>query len=219
MVGDGRDTLLWYDNWVGDIPLRIKYPRLFELAVDKESKVGDMGRLGWDGDGRVWVWRRCLFTWEEESVRKCSILICNVVLQDNVQDYWRWMLDHVHGYLVKAAYHYITYTSATSDRSRVDTIWLKHIPSKVSLLVWRLFQNRLPTKDNLVRRGILLHMDGACAVSCDIIESASQLFLHCSTYSQLWSNVRNWFDIYSVSSGELRHHFIQFTKDDRNAKN
>jgi hypothetical protein len=82
VVGDGRDTLFWYDNWVGDIRLRLKYPQLFDLVVDKESKVGDMGRLGWDGEGRAWVWRRRLFAWEEESVRECSSLLCNIVLQD-----------------------------------------------------------------------------------------------------------------------------------------
>ena len=113
---------------------------------------------------------------------------------------------------MKASYHYITSTSATSDRFRVDDIWFKHISSKVSLLVWRLLRNRLLTKDNLVRRGILLPTDGACAAGCDNIESASHLFLHCVTYSQVWSNVRNWLGIYSTPSGELQHHFIQFTK-------
>jgi len=55
-VGDGRNTLFWYDTWVGDTPLRLKFPRLFELAVEKESKVGDMRRLGWDSNGNAWVW-------------------------------------------------------------------------------------------------------------------------------------------------------------------
>jgi len=35
VVGDGRDTLFWYDKWVGDILLKLKFPRLFELAVVK----------------------------------------------------------------------------------------------------------------------------------------------------------------------------------------
>ena len=69
VVGDGSDILFWFDKWVGNIPLRLKYPRLFELTVDKNCKVADMRRLGWADDGRAWVWRRRLFAWEEENVR------------------------------------------------------------------------------------------------------------------------------------------------------
>ena len=78
MVGDGRNTLFGYDTWIGDTTLRLKFPRLFELAVEKESKVEEMRRLGWDGNGRAWVWRRRLFAWEEDSVRECVALLCNI---------------------------------------------------------------------------------------------------------------------------------------------
>jgi len=62
VVGDGRNTFFWYDNWVGEIPLRFKFPRLFDLAVSKESSVEDMWRLGWavgggGGGGGVGYWR------------------------------------------------------------------------------------------------------------------------------------------------------------------
>ena len=82
----------------------------------------------------------------------------------------------------------------------------------VSLLVWCFLLNRLPTKDNLVRRGILIPTDGVCVAGCDDIESATHLFLHCNTFNHLWSSVRMWLGISSVPSGELRHHFNQFTK-------
>jgi len=95
VVGDGRNTLFWYDTWIGDTPLWLKFPRLFELAVEKESKVEEMRRLGWDGNGRAWVWRRRLYAWEEESVRECVALLCNIDLQDTVHDSWRWTLDPV----------------------------------------------------------------------------------------------------------------------------
>jgi len=78
VVGDGRNTLFGYDTWIGDTTLRLKFPRLFELAVEKESKVEEMRRLGWDGNGRAWVWRRRLFAWEEDSVRECVALLCNI---------------------------------------------------------------------------------------------------------------------------------------------
>jgi len=170
-----------------------------------------MRRLGWDGNGRAWVWRRRLFAWEEESVRECVVLLCNIVLQDNVHDSWRWLLDPIHGYSVKSSYRYITTTGDILDRSQVDEVWFKHIPPKVSILVWRLLRNMLPTKENLLQQGILLLTDDMCVAGCDDIESTTHLFLHCNIFSVLWSNVRTWLGIYSVPSGDLRHHFIQFT--------
>jgi len=145
-------------------------------------------------------------------VRECAALLCNIVLQSNVHDSWRWLLDPVHGYSMKSSYCDITITGDIADISQVDDVWFKHIPSKVSILVWRLLHNRLPTKENLVQRGILLSTEGTCVAGCDDIESATRLFLHCNIFSVLWSNVRTRLGIYLVPSRELRHHFIQFTK-------
>jgi hypothetical protein len=169
--------------------------------------------VGWDGNGRAWVWRRRLHAWEEESVGECVALLCNIILQDSVQDSWRWTLNPNHGYSVKEAYRYITDSGAMVDRSQVDDVWSNHIPSKVSLLGWRLLRNRLPTKDNLVRRGILSLTDGNCvAAGCNVLETASHLFMHCNVSDSLWSNVRCWLGIDLVYPAELRHHFIQFTR-------
>jgi len=191
VVGDGRDTYFWYDTWLGDVPLRLKYPRLFDLTMDKECKVADMGRMGWTVDGQVWEWRRRLFAWENECVRECCVLLNNFVLQANVTDKWRWLLDPVNGYSVKALYRYITSTGHISDRSLVDDVWHKLIPSKVSVLVWRLLRNRLPTKDNLVHRGVLLSTNAACVGGCVDSESATHLFLHCNVFGSLWSLLRH----------------------------
>nr|GEU38472.1 RNA-directed DNA polymerase, eukaryota, reverse transcriptase zinc-binding domain protein [Tanacetum cinerariifolium] len=38
-VGDGHNTRFWYDSWVFDQPLRVRFPRLFSLETDKESTI------------------------------------------------------------------------------------------------------------------------------------------------------------------------------------
>jgi hypothetical protein len=81
------------------------------------------------------VWRRRLFAWEEESVRECSLLLNNFVLQDGVQDSWRWLLDPVHGYTVRESYRFITNNGIMLDRTLVEDVWHKTIPTKVSVLV------------------------------------------------------------------------------------
>jgi len=93
----------------------------------------------------------------------------------------------------------------------VDDIWQKHIPSKVFVLVWRLLRNRLPTKDNLVRRQVIPITDTVCITGCGGLETSAHLFLHCDIFSSLWHHVWRWLHISSVSPGNIRQHFIQFT--------
>jgi len=211
VVGDGREILFWHDTWVGDISFKLKFSRLFDLSMYKESTVDEMARLGWNVGGRAWEWRRRLLAWEEESVGECSVMLLNVVLHDIVHDTWRWLLDHIHGYSVRGAYHFLTTSGSTVDRHLVDDVWHKLIPSKVSVFVWRLLRDRLPTKDDLARRRIIQATDTACPTACGMLETAKHLFLDCGTFGSIWSLVFHWLGISSVIGGELRHHFLQFT--------
>jgi len=86
VVGDGDRTFFWTDNWVGGVPLRVQFPRLFDLAVDKWVTVKEMENRGWMDGGGAWEWRRCLLAWEEESVTNCSFLLHDIVLQDSAPD-------------------------------------------------------------------------------------------------------------------------------------
>nr|GEX67887.1 cation/calcium exchanger 4-like [Tanacetum cinerariifolium] len=43
-IGNGRDTCFWYDNWLGDKPLKDLFPRLFALELNKEVTVADKGQ-------------------------------------------------------------------------------------------------------------------------------------------------------------------------------
>lgn len=76
-----------------------------------------MSRLGWEGGGNGWRWRTRLLVWEEESVMECSALLNNVILQNNIQDSWKWLLDPIHGYSVRG-----TYRSPTSGDDLVAQI-------------------------------------------------------------------------------------------------
>jgi len=64
----------------------------------------------------------------------------------------------------------------------------------------------------LGRQGILASTDLGCAAGCDSTQTTTHLFLHCTFATNVWFKVWNWLGISSVLSGDLRHHFIQFTK-------
>ncbi|GAU42955.1 hypothetical protein TSUD_142920 [Trifolium subterraneum] len=90
-------------------------------------------------------------------------------------------------------------------------IWHFQIPFKVSIFAWRLLRDRLPTKANLVTRGILSPADGLCVCGCGAAESTQHLFLSCSTFGSIWASVPSWIDITSADPTALRDHFVQFT--------
>jgi len=89
IVGGGGSTYFWLDNWVGGAPLRVQFPRLFDLTQDKGATVREMEEKGWAVGGGDWVWRRRLLAWEEESVTECVALLSDIDLQDTTVDRWR----------------------------------------------------------------------------------------------------------------------------------
>jgi hypothetical protein len=82
---------------------------------------------------------------------------------------------------------------------------------KVFILAWRLLRDRLPTKSNLVARGIISLESRFCVSGCGGNESAQHLFLSCSTFGSLWALVRSWIGFSAAEAHSLPDHFVQFT--------
>jgi len=72
----------------------------------------------------------------------------------------------------------------------------KDIPLKVVLFAWRPIRDRLPTKDNLIRRGILDSDDSLCVGGS--METSPHLFLHCQFFGEVWHFIHLCFGVYSV---------------------
>ncbi|GAU40452.1 hypothetical protein TSUD_374620 [Trifolium subterraneum] len=159
-VGDGSDTFFWTDPWVGEIPLCERFGRLFELAETKLCTAAEMCSLGWGVDGEAWVWRRQMRACEEELLREC--------------------------YTVQGAYHLLTFHDPATMDDAEKLIWHSQVPSKVSILAWRLLRNRLSTKANIVARGILPPTAHFCVSDCGAVETGHHLFISCSTFGSLW---------------------------------
>jgi len=92
---------------------------------------------------------------------------------NSIVDRWRWVHDPITGYSVRGTYQYLTRSVTHVEYALSEAVWLKQAPLKVSVFVWRLLRNRLPTKDNLVRRRVLHHDDTACVGGCGIQETTA----------------------------------------------
>jgi len=100
-------------------------------------------------------------------------------------------------------------SSSTHDLQ--DIIWNKAVMLKISIFTWRLLRNQNPTKDNLVRRGIIQPNFNVCVRCCGIEESINHLFLGCDVFGCIWLLVRQWLFIHSLTFLHLSDHVLHFS--------
>jgi hypothetical protein len=134
-------------------------------------------------------------------------LLADIVLHLHVQ--WLWWYDPGSGYGVRCVDNLLTRRVAPAVEM-TDLIWYKQVPLKVSVFAWRLLRNRLPTRDNLVRRHIIPHDAQLCVTGCGGVETAHHMFLSCPVLASLWCLVRNWVGISSADPFQIQDHFVQF---------
>ncbi|XP_058783462.1 uncharacterized protein LOC131658147 [Vicia villosa] len=135
--------------------------------------------------------------------------IQRVSLRVDTKDSWRW---HKSVYTTKDAYSLIMEGLVThvGDDKELVAVWSKLIPPKVSVLAWRVWQNRIPTRDNLVKRGILVDSQNSCPFGSGEEESVAHIFFECSLAWNAWSEVLRWLGFLYVSHNSALQNFNHF---------
>ena len=131
------------------ILLKAKYPRLYLNSKQKKQyilQIGDSSKGKWE-----WClqWKRLLFETEISMWANFleEIQAINVNLQQS--DKWVWTNDTSGKYTVRSAYKLMDRNSKDDNTNRIfHAIWKLKIPNKVTLFVWGLIRDRLPTKLN-----------------------------------------------------------------------
>lgn len=137
-------------------------------------------------------------------------MLLNVLLQVDTEDSWSWIPDPIVGYTVSGAYRVLTSRPPLTSHALVAGLWRNDVPLDVFVFAWRLFQNRLPSKTNLFRRGIIPFEAQMCVSGCSQQEFENHVFLSCPFFGQLWQLVRNWLGVYSADPFNIVDYFYQF---------
>ncbi|KAH1203691.1 Kinesin-like protein KIN-12E [Glycine max] len=175
-LGRGDKFLFWEDPW-GDegVPLKDQFHELFSISSQRDLRVAEVG--SWTENGWVWnmVWRRHLF---DNEVQLASIFIYHIHqirVNNNLNDTWllnlRWYIQGL----------YLGFKK----------LWEIKLPPKALSFVWRLLWDRLPTKDNLIKRQIQVDND-LCPFCHNQPESASHLFFTCGKTMAIWWEYLSW---------------------------
>jgi hypothetical protein len=95
---------------------------------------------------------------------------------------------------------------ATFEAKIFGEIWDSPAPPKVIAFSWQLLYDRVPTKENLLLRGVIPHSSGDSCIWCgDVRESSSHLFLHCRVATLVWYEVFKWLGVVIVVPPNLFH--------------
>lgn len=105
-----------------------------------------------------------------------------------------------HGnYSSKSAYEEIkkrANSKRTSD-GLLKKVWCRSAPSKASAFAWKLLLNKIPTRQNLKKRGVIRQMDDdKCPLCCFIVKISSvYFFFSCEFAFIVWTSCYSWFGL------------------------
>nr|GEV55295.1 RNA-directed DNA polymerase, eukaryota [Tanacetum cinerariifolium] len=78
--------------------------------------------------------------------------------------------------------------------SDVATRWVKFVPIKVNIFAWRASLDRLPTRGNLIFRGVT--MDSLLCPICELtLEDSSHIFFSCDLGKSISQRIYRWWNI------------------------
>nr|GEX82393.1 RNA-directed DNA polymerase, eukaryota [Tanacetum cinerariifolium] len=186
-IGNGDDSRFWFDCWIGDVPLRVKFPRLFALDLNKEASVAVKRSAPID----VLFRRNARGGLEEHLLADLTSLIDSVTLSNSGD---RWVSDLVSdgNFWVKEIRNYID--DLFLPHQAAPTRWIKYIPFKVNIFAWRARQDCLPTRVNLIRRGITIE-SSHCPVCSICEEDVYHIFFRCDLAQLVLRRICIWWGL------------------------
>lgn len=113
-------------------------------------------------------------------------------------------------YTVKSAYSWQKDYGLAESVPEFEWLWKIHAPSNVKVFIWKVFWNRIQTKDNLLKRGIIHSSSDSKCPFCNVLEeSTSHLLFGCSFSYKVWQLCYRWLGFSVTLPYCSRSHFLQ----------
>ncbi|GJS44955.1 RNA-directed DNA polymerase, eukaryota [Tanacetum coccineum] len=174
MVGGNSSTFQAWDDtivWIGDTQLRVMFPRIYALEINKDCTVAD--KLQFSVTSSL---RRSVRGGVESSQLALLQTYIEGTLLSNMEDRWVWDLNGEGVFRVKDVR--ILLDECFLPKAPTATRWVKYVPIKINVFAWKVFLDRLPTRSNLQHRGVLVS-DLLCSLCSSAQEDSSHLFFSC----------------------------------------
>ncbi|XP_022040765.1 uncharacterized protein LOC110943323 [Helianthus annuus] len=180
------------DLWLGDTPLMFKWPRLFALERIKDCCVKDRVPASNEEILQLCCWDRSPVTSVEVAELVEYVNLLNGVVLSAAKDKWVWTPDGA------GKFSTFSFKSLVSDDSSEDVLFSvkgpRWVPLKCRIFMWRLVLDRLPSREALRKRNILVGSD-MCGLCGDGVESVDHLFSACSYSMGVWNRLSEWIKV------------------------
>ncbi|XP_057518489.1 uncharacterized protein LOC130799411 [Amaranthus tricolor] len=210
-VGIGNSVQFWHDRWCEAGILKRIFPRLFTISLQKNSLISQMGE--WNEISWVWnlKWRRVLYEWENEEVRRLKEIIVHKGPNKERKDGVYWKHSGSLCYPTKCITAKINevYTPFL-PRPIVNIVWQKFIPPRAKLSVWLANLEKLKTGDFLVEKGIINPQEAACPFCSLQLESNSHILFTCRFSWSAWMEILKWWGLSTALHNRYNKFSIQW---------
>ncbi|GJS03179.1 RNA-directed DNA polymerase, eukaryota [Tanacetum coccineum] len=170
-VGNGSNTCFWLDSWKGGTSFREAFPRLFALEMNRQISVKDKLAAALDSSFR----RPVRGGVEKDQLTGLAAILDTVSLSPSL-DRWVCSLSSDGDFCVKDARTNIDDMFLPSHND--STRWVKGVPIKINIFAWRARRDCLPTRLNLIQKGVTLETT-SCPICLAGEEDVSHVFFRC----------------------------------------
>lgn len=175
-VGNGKSIRFWIDRWTGQSTLRDIYPNLYPIAYDQHILVSQL----FANHGLNLVFARQLTGVYLQEWKDLITQFQAFQLSDTLDSIlWRW--SNKGKFSVHSLYSWLEYGGVPNLEFK--SIWNAKLSLKIKIFLWLTRQNKILTRDNLIRRG--WQGDLSC-VFCSDPETVNYLFVTCKVPQELW---------------------------------
>lgn len=92
--------------------------------------------------------------WENDLYDSMLTVLSSCLVLQNKSDEWFWAGEKSRCYSINSAYRAISYNVTYINKCFFKPFWNKITPLKVAVFFWKAILNRIPTKLNLMVRGV-----------------------------------------------------------------
>jgi len=183
-IGDGRNVHIWRDKWIPTpSTFAIQSPR---KVLSEDAKVCAL----FNNDSKWWDENllNLIFGTEEANV------ISRIPLSKyGHKDVMIWRGSSTGDFTVRSAYHIekdrqMFSQGESSNISVFNLLWKRlwslQVPNSTKMFIWRACHNILPTKDNLLRKGI--DLDPTCVFCKTVPKTVHHVLWECPSATDVW---------------------------------
>ena len=168
----------WEDTWLGETPLAVQYPTLYNIVQRKEDYVGTVFQT----ISLNIQFRRALVGERWNAWMHLVRRLIDVQLSDQ-PDSTQWKLAKNGVFTVKSFYMDLINSGPIS---RSLHIWKIKVPLRIKIFMWFVHKQVILTKDNLIKRR---WVGSSRCCFCDHDEAIQHLFLECPLTKLLWRTI------------------------------